>query len=59
MRCVGVCVVAAVAAGLAVGGPRPSIANIDLEPAMVEDSEHDDEESEDSTQSKPRDESSA
>ena len=59
MRCVWVCVVAAVAAGLAIGGPRPSIANIDPEPAMVEDSEDDDEESEESTESKPSDESSA
>ena len=60
MRCVGVCVAAAVAAGLAIGGPRPSIANIDREPAMVQDSEDDDdEESEESTESKPSDESSA
>ena len=60
MRCVGVCVAAAVAAGLAIGGPRPSIANIDREPAMVEDSDDDDdEESEESTESKPSDESSA
>ena len=60
MRCVGVCVAAAVAAGLAIGGPRPSIANIDREPAMVQDSQDDeDEEDEESTENKPSDESSA
>ncbi len=50
MRCVGVCVAAAVAAGLAIGGPRPSIANIDREPAAVEDSDDDEEEENERTE---------
>jgi hypothetical protein len=60
MRCVRVCVAATVVAGLAIGGPQPSIANIDPEPALVQDSDDDDdEETEESTESKPSDETSA
>src|ERR1700752_472041 len=60
MRGVWLCVVAAGAAGLAIGGPRPSIANIDREPAMVRESDDDeDEEVEENTERKSSDETSA
>jgi hypothetical protein len=49
MRCVGVCVAAAVATLLAVGGPRPSIAQVDKEPAVAQDNQ--DGEDEDGEQS--------
>jgi hypothetical protein len=41
MRCVRVCVAAAVAAALAMGGLRSSIANIDRAPATLQDNEDD------------------
>jgi hypothetical protein len=52
MRGVGVCVVAAVAAVLAIGGPRPSFADIQKEPAVAQnsDDEEQDEECEENTQ---------
>src|SRR3954468_3513474 len=42
MRGVGVCVAAAVAAVLAIGGPRPSVAGIEKEAAIAQDSDNDD-----------------
>jgi hypothetical protein len=44
MRGVGVCVAAAVAAVLAIGGPRSSIAGIEKEAAIAQDSDNDDDE---------------
>lgn len=41
MRCVWVCVAAAVAAALAIGGPRPSVAAVDAKPEIAEDSNDD------------------
>src|SRR4051812_36995235 len=52
MRCVGVCVAAAVVAGLAIGGPRPSIAEIDRMVVQDSDDEDEDAENEERTETK-------
>lgn len=58
MRCVGVWVAAAVAAALAIGGPRPSIAKMNKAPAVSQDSDEE-EECEENTEDNNCDESGA